>query len=157
MFTTIGEHEISILHSKGARICASCCVWPCLGEPRHEQEVDSVIRMRMRCDVELHQHPELSAHEVLTAARLAKICEHRLRVTEHVGGSGVVAVLENGRGDVMLRTELDAFRWKKRPACVCKQSSSEGRRGADVRSLMRAVMTCTCELVGAAAVLRTSR
>jgi metal-dependent amidase/aminoacylase/carboxypeptidase family protein len=31
-------------------------------------------------------------------------------VTEHVGGTGVVAILANGPGDtVMLRTELDAL------------------------------------------------
>src|SRR6266487_615036 len=61
--------------------------------------------------VDLHQHPELSAHETQTAAKLAS----RLRslgyeVTEHVGGTGIVAILKNGSGPaVMLRTELDAL------------------------------------------------
>jgi amidohydrolase len=61
--------------------------------------------------VDLHQHPELSAHETQTAAKLAS----RLRslgyeVTEHVGGTGIVAILKNGPGPtVMLRTELDAL------------------------------------------------
>src|SRR5882672_11991573 len=59
----------------------------------------------------LHQNPELSSHEVQTAAKLAE----RLRalgyeVTEHVGGTGIVAILKNGAGTtVMLRTELDAL------------------------------------------------
>jgi hippurate hydrolase len=61
--------------------------------------------------LDLHQNPELSAHEVQTAAKLAG----RLRglgyeVTEHVGGTGIVAILKNGAGPaVMLRTELDAL------------------------------------------------
>ncbi|HUK52485.1 MAG TPA: amidohydrolase, partial [Candidatus Binatia bacterium] len=60
---------------------------------------------------DIHQHPELSSHETRTAALLAE----RLRalgyeVTEHVGGTGVVAILKNGPGPtVMLRTELDAL------------------------------------------------
>ncbi len=61
--------------------------------------------------LDLHQNPELSSHEVQTAAKLAG----RLRalgydVTEKVGGTGIVAVLKNGEGPtVMLRTELDAL------------------------------------------------
>jgi hippurate hydrolase len=61
--------------------------------------------------LDIHQNPELSAHETQTAAKLAG----RLRslgydVTEHVGGTGVVAILKNGAGPtVMLRTELDAL------------------------------------------------
>jgi hippurate hydrolase len=61
--------------------------------------------------LDLHQNPELSAHETQTATKLAG----RLRglgydVTEHVGGTGIVAVLKNGAGPtVMLRTELDAL------------------------------------------------
>jgi amidohydrolase len=61
--------------------------------------------------LDLHQNPELSSHETQTATKLAG----RLRglgyeVTEHVGGTGIVAVLKNGAGPtVMLRTELDAL------------------------------------------------
>jgi amidohydrolase len=61
--------------------------------------------------LDLHQNPELSSHETQTATKLAA----RLRalgyeVTEHVGGTGIVAVLKNGAGPtVMLRTELDAL------------------------------------------------
>jgi hippurate hydrolase len=53
----------------------------------------------------------LSSHETQTAAKLAE----RLRsagydVTEHVGGTGIVAILKNGAGPtIMLRTELDAL------------------------------------------------
>jgi amidohydrolase len=60
---------------------------------------------------DLHRHPELSLHEGQTAAKLAE----RLRalgfeVATGVGGTGVVGVLKNGSGKVvLLRTELDAL------------------------------------------------
>lgn len=60
---------------------------------------------------DLHSHPELSGHEVETAKRLAKEARAAgFDVTEHVGGTGLVAVLKNGPGPtLMLRTELDAL------------------------------------------------
>ena len=75
------------------------------------EEVEAVYPDAHALYLELHQNPELSAHEVQTAAKLAA----RLRalgydVTEHVGGTGIVAILRNGAGPtVMLRTELDAL------------------------------------------------
>jgi hippurate hydrolase len=61
--------------------------------------------------VALHQHPELSGAEVQTSAKLAaELRALGYSVTEHVGGTGLVAVLANGAGNtVMLRTELDAL------------------------------------------------
>ena len=60
---------------------------------------------------ELHAAPELSNKEVKTAARLAKeIRGLGFKVTTGVGGTGVVAVMENGPGPVlMLRTDMDAL------------------------------------------------
>ena len=75
------------------------------------KEVQTVYPDAHALYVDLHQHPELSSHETQTAAMLAS----RLRslgyeVTEHVGGTGIVAILKNGPGPtVMLRTELDAL------------------------------------------------
>ncbi len=75
------------------------------------KEVQAVYPDAHALYVDLHQHPELSSHEIQTAAKLAG----RLRslgydVTEHVGGTGIVAILKNGPGPtVMLRTELDAL------------------------------------------------
>ena len=61
--------------------------------------------------VTLHQHPELSGSELQTSARIAaELRALGYGVTEHVGGTGLVAVLTNGAGNtVMLRTELDAL------------------------------------------------
>jgi hippurate hydrolase len=60
---------------------------------------------------DLHAQPELSGQEVKTAARLAReIKGLGFKVTSGVGGTGVVAVLENGPGPVLLlRTDLDAL------------------------------------------------
>src|SRR6202050_4123277 len=75
------------------------------------QEVDAVYPDAHALYLDIHENPELSSHEVRTAAKLAA----RLRglgydVTEHVGGTGIVAILKNGAGPtVMLRTELDAL------------------------------------------------
>jgi amidohydrolase len=75
------------------------------------KEVEAVYPDAHALYLDLHQNPELSSHETQTAAKLAT----RLRnlgfdVTEHVGGTGVVAILKNGAGPaVMLRTELDAL------------------------------------------------
>lgn len=61
--------------------------------------------------LDLHQNPELSSHETQTAAKLAaRWRSSGYDVTEHVGGTGVVAILKNGPGPIiMLRTELDAL------------------------------------------------
>src|SRR5688572_8755755 len=60
---------------------------------------------------ELHAAPELSNKEVKTAARLAKeIRALGYKVTTGVGGTGIVAVMENGPGPVlMVRTDMDAL------------------------------------------------
>ena len=75
------------------------------------KEIEKVFTDAHALYLDLHENPELSAHETQTAAKLAT----RLRtsgydVTEHVGGTGIVAVLRNGEGPaIMLRTELDAL------------------------------------------------
>ncbi|HJQ96899.1 MAG TPA: amidohydrolase [Candidatus Polarisedimenticolaceae bacterium] len=60
---------------------------------------------------DLHTNPELSEKENATAAKLAKrLKDLGFTVTEGVGGTGVVGILENGKGPVvMLRTEMDAL------------------------------------------------
>ena len=81
------------------------------GQAGSSKEVEAAYPEAHALYLDIHQNPELSSHEVQTAAKLAG----RLRglgyeVTEHVGGTGIVAVLKNGAGPtVMLRTELDAL------------------------------------------------
>jgi hippurate hydrolase len=79
--------------------------------PQVSQEVQSVYPDSYGLYVDLHEHPELSSHETQTAAKLAaKLRSFGYEVTENVGGTGIVAVMKNGTGPVvMLRTELDAL------------------------------------------------
>ena len=60
---------------------------------------------------DLHSHPELSMQEVRTPALLAPgVRKLGFEVTEHVGKTGVVAVMGNGPGPVLLlRADMDAL------------------------------------------------
>lgn len=60
---------------------------------------------------DLHAHPELSFQEHRTAAAVAgRLREGNWEVTEGVGGTGVVGVLRNGDGPVvLLRADMDAL------------------------------------------------
>ena len=61
--------------------------------------------------MDLHRNPELAFHEQRTAAELAKrVSALGYEVTTGIGGTGLVAIMKNGPGPVvMLRTELDAL------------------------------------------------
>jgi amidohydrolase len=74
-------------------------------------EIDAVYPAAYALYLDIHQHPELSTLEIETAAKMARhLRELGYEVTEHVGGTGVVAVMRNGAGPaIMLRTELDAL------------------------------------------------
>lgn len=61
---------------------------------------------------DLHAHPELSGQEHRTAAAVVTALQalDGIHVTPGVGGTGVVAVLENGEGPVvMLRADMDGL------------------------------------------------
>ena len=72
-----------------------------------DQEYDSLFELYRQ----LHANPELSFHEVKTAARIKHELEVAgFEVTGNVGGHGVVGVLKNGQGPtLMLRTDMDAL------------------------------------------------
>ena len=91
-----------------------------------EPELESLYR-------DLHEHPELAFHEQRTAAALAdRLKALGFEVTTQVGGTGLVAILRNGPGPVvMLRTELDALPIEEKTglpfASKAKGLDSEGR------------------------------
>src|SRR5687768_1190009 len=60
---------------------------------------------------DLHAHPELSMQEARTSAKLApELKKLGFEVTEKVGKTGVVAVMKNGPGPVlMLRADMDGL------------------------------------------------
>ena len=76
------------------------------------EEVDAVYDAKLKdLFLNFHQNPELSTMEHKTAARLADELE-ALGYTVHrgVGGTGIVALLENGDGPlVMFRADMDGL------------------------------------------------
>lgn len=74
-------------------------------------EVDAVYAQADALYRDLHRQPELSGHEEKTAATLAAgLRALGYEVTTGVGRTGVVGVLKNGAGPVvLLRTELDGL------------------------------------------------
>ena len=91
-------------------LAASLAASACAQTPA-AKEVENVYPEAHALYLDLHQNPELSTHETQTAAKLAgKLRGLGYEVTEHVGGTGIVAILKNGSGPtVMLRAELDAL------------------------------------------------
>ncbi len=74
-------------------------------------QIDSIYPQVETLYMDLHRNPELSTHEVKTAATIAdQLRRLGYEVTTGVGGTGVVGVLKNGAGPtVMIRAELDAL------------------------------------------------
>ena len=79
-----------------------------------------------------HRNPELSSLEVQTAKRLAKeLRAAGFEVTEGVGGTGLVAMMENGPGPlVMMRADMDGLPVKEKSglpnASVAMQEDWDG-------------------------------
>jgi hippurate hydrolase len=72
-----------------------------------EEYLPSLVSLYM----DLHAHPELSGQEVRTSWLVAREMESAgFRVARGIGGHGVVGVLENGDGPVvMIRADMDAL------------------------------------------------
>lgn len=74
-------------------------------------QADAVMARATAIYADLHEHPELSHQELRTSGLLAKtLRELGFDVHEGMGGHGVVGLLRNGSGKlVMLRTDMDAL------------------------------------------------
>jgi hippurate hydrolase len=83
---------------------------PSAADPVHDA-TRAALPQLMEFYRDFHASPELSLHEVKTAAKLAEEARKAgFKVTEKVGGTGVVAVLENGPGPVVLiRADMDGL------------------------------------------------
>jgi len=93
-------------------LAALCTAWAgSAGFSISDAEVNALYSQIEKIYMDLHAHPELSHHEVRTAAKMAEgLRALGFEVTERVGGTGVVGLLRNGPGPVvMVRTELDAL------------------------------------------------
>jgi amidohydrolase len=75
------------------------------------KSLDQTTKKYLPLYQDLHRHPELSFMEFETSEKMA--CELRelsFEVTTNIGGNGVVGVLRNGKGKViMIRTDMDAL------------------------------------------------
>ena len=90
-------------------------------ESRHGNSTDAIARVLSGLDEtsrwqeqvykRLHENPELSFQETETAALAAsKLRDFGYDVAERVGGTGVVGVLRNGEGQIVLeRADMDAL------------------------------------------------
>jgi amidohydrolase len=83
---------------------------------------------------DLHANPELSMQETRSAARMAEEARRAgFTVTTGVGGTGVVAVMENGPGPVLLlRADMDALPMEERTGLpFASRARGETREGLD--------------------------
>ncbi len=76
-----------------------------------EETIDKMYPKLEELYIHLHQNPELSLQEEETSKRIAQeLRDLGYKVTEGIGGYGVVGVLENGPGPVLLiRSDMDAL------------------------------------------------
>jgi amidohydrolase len=74
-------------------------------------QIDAIYPEAETLYLDLHRNPELSLHEVQTAAKLVERAKALgYEVTTGVGGTGIVAILKNGAGPtVLFRTDMDAL------------------------------------------------
>ncbi len=110
---------------------------------------------------DLHRHPELSLQEFRTAGVLAEALRPSgFEVTTEVGGTGVVGVLRNGDGPVvMLRADIDALPVQETTglpyASVARATNAQGEE-VPVAHACGHDMHATC-LIGAAERLAQTR
>lgn len=110
---------------------------------------------------DLHQHPELSLQEHRTAQRVAEaLGPPGFEVTTQVGGTGVVGVLRNGDGPVvMLRADFDALPVREETGLPYASTVRATGPAGDEVPVMHACghdMHATC-LLGAATLLSRAR
>ncbi|MER7175118.1 amidohydrolase [Streptomyces mesophilus] len=111
---------------------------------------------------DLHQHPELSLQETRSAAVLARVLRENGfdEVAEQVGKTGVVGVLRNGDGPVvMLRADFDALPVEEKtglPYASTARGVDQDGRDVPVMHACGHDMHAAC-LVGAAMLLASAR
>jgi len=113
-------------------------VQPALAATLHEDVARDYAVNLQPLFLHFHQNPELSFKEAKTAQRMAlELKKLGLKVTPDVGGTGVVAVLENGPGPVLLiRADMDALPVEERSGLAYASKT----RQVDVEGVERPVM-----------------
>ncbi|NEZ03139.1 amidohydrolase [Wenzhouxiangella sp. XN201] len=87
-----------------------------------------------------HENPELSHREFETSERLAaEIRELGYEVTEGVGGTGVVAVMQNGDGPtVMIRADMDGLPIREQSGLEYASTATQEDIDGEVKPVMHA-------------------
>lgn len=87
-----------------------------------------------------HRHPELSFLESETAARLAaELSALGFEVTTGVGGTGVVAMLENGPGPtVLVRADMDGLPVEEKTELAYRSTATQVNRRGETVPVMHA-------------------
>ncbi len=82
-----------------------------LSKAQNKKDIDNQIPELVSFYKYLHQNPELSFMEFKTSKLLAdKMKKLGFKVTENFGGTGIVAILKNGKGPkILIRTDMDAL------------------------------------------------
>ncbi len=90
--------------------------------------------------IHLHENPELSLLESETAKRMAaELRKIDIPVTEGVGGTGVVGVLENGAGPVvLLRADMDGLPVKERSGLPYASTATQVDTDGEEKPVMHA-------------------
>lgn len=103
-----------------------------------------------------HRNPELSLVEHQTAARLAKeLREAGFEVTEGVGGTGIVAMMKNGDGPlVMMRADLDGLPVEEKAGLA---NASKAKQKSPITGKMVPVMHACGHDVHITALVGTAR
>ncbi|MEU6343638.1 amidohydrolase [Streptomyces sp. NPDC046977] len=111
-----------------------------------------VLRAAVEDHLDIHRHPELSGAEERTAARVAaRLTAAGYETAGGVGGHGVVGLLRNGPGPVvLLRAELDALPVQERTG-LAWASERPGVMHACGHDLHLACLTGTADLLAGAA------
>ncbi|GGZ02826.1 amidohydrolase [Streptomyces poonensis] len=110
---------------------------------------------------DLHAHPELGLDEHRTAGRVAERLRHwGYRVTEGIGGTGVVGVLANGEGPtVLFRADMDALPVQEATGLPYASTVTTTGPGGHAQPVMHACghdMHITC-LLGFAALMAEAK
>lgn len=90
--------------------------------------------------IHFHQNPELSHREFETSKRLAaEIRELGYEVTEGIGGTGVVAVMQNGDGPtVMIRADMDGLPIREQSGLEYASTATQEDIDGEVKPVMHA-------------------
>jgi hippurate hydrolase len=90
--------------------------------------------------LDFHSHPELSFREERTAAKMAKeLRAVGFDVTENVGGTGIVGIMKNGDGPmVMMRADMDGLPVVEKSGLSYASKATQTNLAGDLMPVMHA-------------------